>query len=152
MDVTCGSTAVTERHVPGVIPPVPSRPTHHPRPSPAAWSALSLAAVLIVSAAAYVWLRHTLATSLPVVATVDVYSVFVDSTPVIVTIAAGGERVEWHTTADDVRSNTALWRRMHLANWNEVPEPLRAEALDNMFERHRVVLDEPACLGRDGRV
>jgi soluble lytic murein transglycosylase-like protein len=33
---------------------------------------------------------------------------------------------------------------MHLANWNEVPEPLRSEGLSEMFERYRAVVMSPA--------
>lgn len=144
MNAAYGPAAITERHAAGVISLVPSRATRRPRSSCAVRSGLSVAAFLIVAAAAYAGLRQFLATSVPVAAPLDLYSVFVDSTPLTVTIAAGGERVEWRTTADDVRRNQALWRRMHLANWNEVRAPLRSEALDHMFERYRGVLMSPS--------
>jgi hypothetical protein len=70
------------------------------------------------AAAAYVWWQAGIATALPHVPSINPYAVLVDSTPVTVTVAPGGERVEWRTTADDVRINPALWRRMHLANRN----------------------------------
>lgn len=54
-----------------------------------------------------------------------------DSTAVTVTIAAGGLSAPWQTTVHDLRHNPAMWRRMHLANWNAVPASLREEGLDN---------------------
>jgi hypothetical protein len=105
---------------------------------------LGMLLLLLGSAAAgYVWVQRRIATTLPSVPSIDPYTLFVDDTPVTVTIAAGGERVEWRATADDVRTSPALWRRMHLAQWNRVPEPLRTESLDNMFDRYRTILMNP---------
>ncbi len=103
--------------------------------------ALALTAVLVAAlAASLLWLRHSLETTLPFVQAPDVLSVFFDTTPVTVLYTVGGETIPWHTTADDIRSNLTLWRRMHLAEWNTVPDPLRREGLDNMIERYRYVL------------
>jgi hypothetical protein len=106
-------------------------------------AAAIITAVLISLAAAGLWIRRELATVVPAVPSIDVYSLFVDSTPVTVTITVPGERVEWRVTVDDVRRNITLWQWMHLADWNSVPQPLRRQGLDGMLERYGPVLLNP---------
>ena len=95
-----------------------------------------------------VWFYRPTELMLPYVKPIDPYTSLFDFSSITVTIAAGGERVAWHTTVDDVRTNSALWRRMHLENWNTVPEPLRSEALEKMLARYREVLFNPAVWDR----
>lgn len=69
---------------------------------------------------------------------------FAESPPVTVSIDAGGWRLPWVTTPEAVRRSPLLWRRMHLADWNRVPEPLRYEGLDAMLTRYEHLLLNPS--------
>ena len=93
-------------------------------------------------------LRHTLDTTPPAIAAPDLSRWLFDTTPVTVLFAIGTQRVPWTTTADDIRSNVHLWRRMHLAEWNTVPDPLRREGLDRMIEQYRTILVNPRAWDR----
>ena len=109
----------------------------HPR-------ALAIVLTLVAfSAVGLLWLRYSLDTTPPVVAQPDLMSMFFDSTPVTVVFSFEGQQVLWRTTADDIRSNLTLWRHMHLAEWNTVPEPFRHEGLDKMLARYRSILMNP---------
>lgn len=144
MDAAFGHAAVAERHDAGVVLRPAARVARRGPGAAAIWVGVAALVWLLIAEAAYSELDRALTVSAPVVAPLDVHGIFIDSTPQVVTIAAGAGRVEWRTTADDVRRNAALWRRMHLANWNDVPEPLRSEALNRMFERYKAVLMSPA--------
>ena len=100
--------------------------------------------VAAVATVTWMWVRQRVATTLPRVASIDPYNVLVDATPITVTVTAGGFSPPWATTVDDLRRSKALWRQMHLADWNAVPEPLRNEALEQMLARYRHVLMSPA--------
>jgi hypothetical protein len=104
-----------------------------------------LALLLLAGSAAsgFLWLQHQVALSTPRVPPIDINAVLVDNTPINVTVTVGHDRLEWPTTVDDVRLNLTLWRSMHLADWNRVPQSLRHNALDRMFARHRDLLANP---------
>ena len=102
-----------------------------------------IAALLVSASAGYVSLHQHLESPPPQVRPIDPYKTLFDLTPVTVTVTAADQRVEWHTSAHEVRSDWTLWRRMHLADWNDVPETLRREGLDNMFAKYRPILMSP---------
>lgn len=100
--------------------------------------------VLLVSlAGGCLWLYQEIDTTTPGIPALDIYTPLRDLTTVKVTVRAGTERIPLYVTADDVRTNVSLWRRMHLAEWNDVPSPLREQALDNMLARYRGILTNP---------
>jgi hypothetical protein len=101
--------------------------------------------LLLVGGLAALGVRRYMRVTLPGVPNVDVYSAFVDATPVNLTFAAGEQAIHWATTADDLRYNVTLWRRMQLADWNGVSEALRARSLRNMFRRYSHVLMNPTA-------
>jgi len=102
-----------------------------------------MAVLLLTAIAAIVELRRSLETTLPDVARPDLASFLFDTSPVTVVFTIGGDHVPWHTTADDLRGNATLWRRMHLAEWNTVPVSLQHEGLDNMLARSHGILMNP---------
>lgn len=118
----------------------------------ALWMLLTLAGLAVAGAVAlareYSRFAAAVAASVPRVAPVDTYRVWFDPTPVTVTIVAGGWYLPWRTTADEVRYDPGLWRRMHLADWNSVPEPLRYEGLDHLLARYRRLLASPHAWDR----
>jgi hypothetical protein len=100
------------------------------------------------AAAALLWLPHAFASPTPAVDPPDLSGLLFDITPVTVVFTVGTTRAPWRTTAYDIRANVTLWRRMHLAEWNTVPDPLRREGLDRMFVRYRTILANPAAWDR----
>ena len=74
---------------------------------------------------------------------IDVAAALSDTRPISFMLTHATGRVEWQTTVDNVRLNLTLWRSMHVADWNNVPESIRYSGLDNMLARHRHILMNP---------
>lgn len=107
-------------------------------------AALAVAVLGMASSVAWTrWSHGHLETTLPKVERVDLPALFADTTPVTIVHHTGGGDERWQATADDIRLNLTLWRRMHLADWNSVPEPVREEGLDRLLERYHSLLLSP---------
>jgi hypothetical protein len=79
---------------------------------------------------------------MPHVVRLDLYARIADLTPIMITVA-GAQNAPWRTTVDELRRNRALWRMMHLENWNTVPPLLREEVLDRMLASYQRILMNP---------
>jgi hypothetical protein len=106
---------------------------------------VSVAATLGVRRAHAAWTRW-LSTPLPSVRTLDLYSLYVDRS--VVSISIRGAVAPWRTTASELRGSDVLWRRMHLADWNTVPEAIRREGLDRLLSHYHGILMSPAAWDR----
>jgi hypothetical protein len=106
--------------------------------------AVALVMLAIVTAAADRWLRVTTFGRLPATP-VSSSRLFAAPLPVSVTISAGGQRAAWLTTDQELRHNVEMWKRMHLADWNGVPDAVRAQGLDNMLRHYRHILNNPSA-------
>jgi hypothetical protein len=107
--------------------------------------AAALITVLIALAAgADRWLRFTTLESIPA-APATTAKLFRDPIALSITVSAGHYRAPWVTTDKELRESVELWKRMHLTDWNEIPEPLRAEGLDRMLRRYDHLLNNPSA-------
>lgn len=108
-------------------------------------SAAAAVLVLLVAtgAAADRWLRLTTFDAIPDAPRATA-RLFEEPLAIAVTVSSGTQRAPWVTTDHELRSNVEMWKRMHLADWNNVPQPLRDQALDRMLRRYRHVLNDPS--------
>lgn len=101
-------------------------------------------ALLTLAVGADRWLRVTTLASLPAAAA-PTAKLFRDPVTLSITVSAGHDRAPWVTTDQELRESVQLWKRMHLADWNAVPEALRADGLDRMLRRYEHVLNNPSA-------
>jgi hypothetical protein len=109
----------------------------------ARWLLAVAALLLAAGAGVHAWLSREYSIVHVPVPAVDPYAGWRDDTDVIVTWQANGTTIRGRTTADDLRDNPELWRRMRLPDWNLVPEPLRHDVLDLMLMRFADVVMSP---------
>jgi hypothetical protein len=114
----------------------------------AALTACALAMAASVIAARALHERTVMPASLPWVASVDVFHLFFDETPVRISITAGWERLPHVTTPDALRGDLVLWRRMFTQDWDTVPMPVRQQGLDAMLRRYAPAIATPATWDR----
>lgn len=107
-----------------------------------AFAALLAVIAIAVNDAAR-WVRLRLDTTPPAVAAINPFETLIDETPLTIMLPAGDARLALETTAHALRHDASIWRRMHLAQWDAVPRPLREDALDRMIDRYRGVLMDP---------
>lgn len=112
--------------------------------------AVALCAATIVSAgaAAHRSIAERTRIELPAVRGVDVYRLFVDDTPVRLRVTAGRTSVPLTVTRDAVTEDVSLWRRLEVADWDTLPQPLREEGLEALLDRYRPVLASPRAWDR----
>ena len=115
-------------------------------PQPMRWWAAAVAVVTLAIGliGADRWLRVTTLDRLPP-PPMPGSGLFAKPMVLPVTISAAGQRAPWVTTDQELRRSVEMWRRMHLADWNGVPGPLRAQSLDNMLRHYRHMLNNPSA-------
>jgi hypothetical protein len=123
-----------------------------PRRSASAFRWLAPAAFVLLFAAgvavpvAIGLLRVATTVFVPAVAPVDTLPIFVDNVPLAFTIRGGV--APWQATRSDLVSDVRLWRRMHVEDWDTVPEPVRSEALPALVNQYRDILLQPQTWDR----
>lgn len=104
-------------------------------------------AAIVAAVAADRWMRWTMIESIPVPAGAA-GPLFAAPVVMAIQVSAGGQHAPWITTDDELRNSAEIWKRMHLSDWNDVPEKVQAAGLDNMLRRYGGVLNNPAAWDR----
>ena len=103
--------------------------------------------VIALAGAADRWLRTTTFATIPA-APAPVSHLFVAPVALSITVSTAGQRAPWVTTDQELRDSAEMWKRMHVADWDSVPAPLRAQGLDNMVRRYGHILNHPSAWDR----
>ena len=89
------------------------------------------------------WIERV-ALAMPLPAHVPLDARLWDQTPIVVTTTAAWQKIPVRVTVDRVRSDPALCRRMFFDDFDRLPAPLRADALDAMWHRYGNLVRAPA--------
>ena len=109
------------------------------------YAAAAVIGVAIAAAgAADRWLRTTTFEAIPTPSQ-PVSRLFETPVAMSITVSTAGQSAPWATTDQELRDSVEMWKRMHLADWNAVPAPLRVQGLDNMLRRYRDILNTPSA-------
>ena len=108
-----------------------------------------MAAVVVATAAFAIpfgdkLVRDALHSPPPPVPRVDVAGALWDLTPVAITVWTPSAEIPYVATRERLRTDAALWRRMHLSGWNAAPPEVRREGLDAMLVAYAHVLSSPS--------
>jgi hypothetical protein len=138
--------------VPRAVPPIASAvdltPRHRARSRAGIGRGIAIAVTLCAmaigatAAADWWWRAYVDPGPRPIVAHLDLYARMIDLTPLTLEVG-GSDNAPWQTTIDELQRNPALWRLMHLENWNAVAAPLREQVLDRILAHYRPLLMNP---------
>lgn len=106
-------------------------------------TALSLFATPLVLEGADGWIGHVHRT-MPASAAMPLDVRLWDQTPIDVTRTEAWQKFPLTVTVDRVRTDPALWRRMFFDDFDRLPDPLRTEALEAMWQRHGHLVRAPS--------
>jgi len=106
-------------------------------------AAALIIASIAVAAGADRWLRVITLQSIPT-PPAPTAKLFNDPIAVSITVSAGHHHAPWVTTDKELRESVELWKRMHFADWNGVPEQLREEGLRRMLRGYDHILNNPS--------
>jgi hypothetical protein len=99
--------------------------------------------VLLTAIYLYTSVRAEALASRQFVPAIDPEHVLFPTVPITVLVSADWHYASWRTTDREVLTSSALWRRLHIAEWHTVSSPLREKGIDNMFTRYQRVLMAP---------
>jgi hypothetical protein len=107
------------------------------------------AAVTALGASAPTLERHWTGPLLAAPNRVSPYESLLDLRPVSFTLTLNWQKVAVRSTMERLQHDPFLWRNMHFDDWDRVPGPLRADALQRMLGRYQTAFAGPdtwACL------